>query len=221
MNQEARKYEIIETGDGSKSIYLAGLDETYHSRHGAGRESLHVFIHAGLKKFVGNPNTIRILEVGFGTGLNALLTLQFGELNGLRLDYTALEPFPLPANVVDLMDYHRLDVRYGLLHKENVYRTGDFSLRVINKKLMEFQDYSGFDLVYYNAFGPRVQPEMWEPEVFSRLNELMNANSVLVTYCAKGSVRRAMIEAGYKVERLPGPPGKREMLRATKVLADE
>jgi len=211
--------QIIETEDGSKSVYSNILNETYHSKHGAIQESMHVFINSGLLEVACNINQINILEVGFGTGLNSLLTLKKCDELQLKVDYYALEPFPLPKEITSNLDYNIMDDRFGLFHildNSNQVINDHFQLFRINKLLEDFINIVRFDLVYYDAFGPPVQPEMWELEVFEKLFLMMNAGGIIVTYCAKGSVRRSMIEAGFTIERLQGPPGKREMLRGTK-----
>lgn len=210
---------IIETEDGSKSVFSNVLNETYHSKHGAVQESMHVFIKSGLIELSCRQKEINILEVGFGTGLNALLTLKECDQLHIKVEYYALEPFPLSSEITTNLDYHKLDSRFAEFHKSensNVEFNDHFQLHRIKKSLMEFTNEIGFDLVYFDAFGPPVQPEMWELEVFEKLFSMMNSGGIIVTYCAKGSVRRNMIEAGFTAERIPGPPGKREMLRATK-----
>ncbi|MGB0304059.1 MAG: tRNA (5-methylaminomethyl-2-thiouridine)(34)-methyltransferase MnmD [Flavobacteriaceae bacterium] len=226
MNEDA-PLEMIHTADGSVSLYHKNLDETYHSRHGAIAESNHVFIKQGLTHWCAlNPNSsgvLSILEMGFGTGLNCLLTL-LHRLPEFSIAYSALEAYPLPLSLCQSLGYaQQLNCdpeQFMMLHRQKWDKTctigSDFTLI---KRLMRFEDFTdkdAFDLVYYDAFGARVQPEHWEKERFEALYQGMRQGGVLVTYAAKGSVRRAMQEVGFTVERLPGPPGKREMLRATK-----
>jgi tRNA U34 5-methylaminomethyl-2-thiouridine-forming methyltransferase MnmC len=218
------KTEIKITNDGSVTLYVPELNEHYHSVHGAVTESVHVFVNAGLKHC--RKKTIRILEVGFGTGLNAILT--FMHRKNKHIEYVAIEKYPLDTEMVDKLkypDYLHLDKH----QQEMFYRfhfqswdsrdkiTSDFMLVKINAAIHEAELNGLFDVVYFDAFAPGVQPEMWTMDVFQKIYHCMNLNGILVTYCAKGVVRRTMQSAGYMVERLPGPPGKREMLRAVKI----
>ncbi len=218
------KRSIITTGDGSKTIQITDWNEQYHSTHGAIQEAYHVFIAMGLSHHPGSE--LRILEMGFGTGLNALITLKETMTGQRRIHYTGLEAFPVEEqewsklNYVEQLQDPDLQSFYKSMHnaawEEEVDITADFCLL---KKKMRFEDLADeelYDLVYYDAFGARVQPELWEVDCFERVARAMKPGGILVTYSAKGSVRRAMQEVGLKVERLPGPPGKREMLRATK-----
>jgi tRNA U34 5-methylaminomethyl-2-thiouridine-forming methyltransferase MnmC len=224
MNDRAPRipdFRPVPTGDGSFTLRSEALNEQYHSRHGAAQESRHVFIEAGLKT-IGKP-AISILEVGLGTGLNALLTWIEAEIPGLVVDYCALEPFPIDREAIEALDHtRRLGVeekRAGYLRimrsRGEIVRLDDhFSFRYLPDDVRALEAESSFDLIYFDAFAPAVQPELWTEEVFTRLYRAMIPAGSLVTYCAKGEVRRTMQRAGFRVERLPGPPGKREMLRA-------
>lgn len=220
------KRKRIQTDDGSHSFYVAELKEHYHSVHGAIQESMHVFIEAGLHDMKPGQE-LNILEVGFGTGLNALLTIAANEKRGHRISYETLEAYPLTMmeirdlNYCDELGLPALHAAFLRMHDCNwgsptpVYR--NFILTKIRGKLERFIPKPGkYDLVYFDAFAPRVQPEMWSEEVFSSLFKGMRKGSVLVTYCAKGSVKRALRTAGFDVESPPGPKGKREMTRAVK-----
>lgn len=217
---------IIQTGDGSKSIELKGLEETYHSRHGAWQESQHVFIQQGLAHFSGN--VIKVLEMGFGTGLNAIQALLFAEQRNLFLEYSSLEAFPLEESIWKELDYESLlpESRHGgywrkmhQIEAENWENMGDHCRFIkYHKDIRGFLPSDAPDVVFYDAFGPRVQPELWEVEIFKRLFAKMSDGGVLTTYCAKGQVRRDLQAVGFEVQRLSGPPGKREMLRAIKPL---
>lgn len=212
----------VETADGSHSLYHEELDEQYHSRHGAIREALHVFIQNGLKAI--EKDEVRIFEMGFGTGLNFLVTL--ANLDEKKIAYEAIEAFPLGKEVVHELNYISLLNRKDLTSAfEKAHEvswnqwhsiTSKVELKKVEGTLEETVLEGKYDLVYFDAFGPRVQPHLWELPVFQKCFSLMNSGGVLVTYSAKGSVRRNMLEAGFKVEKLPGPPGKREMLRAIK-----
>lgn len=218
------------TKDGSHTIHLPELDVTYHSRHGAISESRHVFIEAGLKFRAIHPyeSPLKILEMGFGTGLNALLSLDLAEKEALPLHYTAIEAFPLPAvlagalNYTDLLQQPGLEDRFAELHRAPFDKDLPISPHFILKKLKgKIQDLlpqwnSAFDLIYYDAFAPLAQPELWTPTIFEQLYKASKKDGILVTYCSKGDVRRAMMAAGFVVSKLPGPIGKREMLRAVK-----
>ena len=246
MAEESKALELIQTGDGSSSLYHRKLDETYHSRHGAIAESQHVFIQKGLSHSLrhvdgsmpmSGEKSLSILEMGFGTGLNALLTLLFQidfnrsyQSTGqrtlpLRIDYRTLEAYPLNADIFESLAYpEQLSCPSELflsMHRaaweQPIEIAPGFKLFKHQLRFEDFKADAAFDLVYYDAFGARVQPELWVIERFLALHKALRPGGVLVTYAAKGSVRRALQEVGFAVERLTGPPGKREMLRATKI----
>jgi len=218
------KRRIIETADGSKTIQIEDWDEQYHSRHGAVQEAYHVFIDHGLRRY--NGRQISILEIGFGTGLNALITLMEAPPLHLDIDYTGVEAFPVAMEEVVQLEYCRalgrndLEDRFQAMHTapwgQRLKITEAFFLTKLQMDFMQVAQQGRFDLIYFDAFGARVQPELWTEALFSKMFRAMKTQGVLVTYAAKGSVRRAMQAVGFTVERLPGPPGKREMLRATK-----
>lgn len=227
MNELDMRRKLVETGDGSHSLYVPALDEQYHSRHGALQESQHVFIEMGLKCFGDGEEPLRILEIGFGTGLNALLTLV--EPRGRPVRYTTVEAYPLSMEEAATLNYPSLLAVeaaadwFRWLHEApwGMWASlagQDFALYKWETMIEQMETGERFDLVYFDAFAPSKQPGLWTPEVFERMASLMSPGAVLVTYCAKGAVRRGMQAAGLEVERLPGPPGKREMLRARKVL---
>jgi tRNA U34 5-methylaminomethyl-2-thiouridine-forming methyltransferase MnmC len=216
------KREIVDTADGSKTIHLPDWNESYHSKHGAVQEALHVFIKSGLS-LIEKPE-IRVLEVGFGTGLNCLLTHEKAKQIEKKIIYTGLEAFPVSKVELSQLAYESLpeisSVKQELqtIHdspwEELIEIAPDFMLRKIQTKLEDFQpEKAVFDLIYFDAFGPRVQPEMWTLDIFKKLFNSLSRDGILVTYCAKGQVRRDLIEVGFQVEKIPGPPGKREMLR--------
>ncbi|MCJ7468081.1 MAG: tRNA (5-methylaminomethyl-2-thiouridine)(34)-methyltransferase MnmD [Maribacter sp.] len=217
--------EIITTADGSKTIHLKDWDEQYHSKHGAIQEAYHVFIKNGLALFENRH--LAILEIGFGTGLNALITLLEAPKYKLDIEYLAIERYPVTLeelaqlNYISILRAEEVSTDFERMHSSpwnlDIAITERFKLK---KQLIEFQDLryvESHDLVYFDAFGARVQPELWTEEMFARMYTALRVNGVLVTYAAKGSVRRAMQTVGFRVERLPGPPGKREMLRAIKI----
>lgn len=220
---------VIQTADASHSLYVQELGESYHSIHGAIQESKHVFIQSGLKQFVPQThdvNPLNILEIGLGTGLNALLTLIESEQCDIAIQYTAIEAFPLENNLteqlnyIELLDARQYKAAFDGIHSSDwnktVRYTEKFELCKLYTTLEKAVFEPGFHLVYFDAFGPRVQPEMWTDEVFMKLFSVMMQNSCLVTYCAKGEVKRTLKRSGFTVESIPGPPGKREMVRAWK-----
>jgi tRNA U34 5-methylaminomethyl-2-thiouridine-forming methyltransferase MnmC len=220
------KREILVTGDGSTTIHLPEWDEPYHSKHGAINEAIHVFIEMGLRyvsKTV-NPKSISILEIGFGTGLNALLTKQISSANQWNINYTGVEAFPVSEEEASHLNYaERLALsndEFLGLHRTpwetNCAITETFQLTKRKQFFDQINDQDCYDLIYFDAFGARVQPELWTESIFELMFNALKQGGILVTYAAKGSVRRAMQTVGFNVERLPGPPGKREMLRAQK-----
>lgn len=220
------KREFITTGDGSKTIHLPQWNEHYHSKHGAIQEALHVFIQEGLSHFHSTyPNEpIHLLEIGFGTGLNALLTWKQTRKISVHIRYEGVEAFPVTLNEIQQLNYAKESEMPGSdftrMHKipweEDISLDDHFTLNKTNKRFEALNYDSLFNLIYFDAFGARVQPELWTETIFQKMYDALKAPGVLVTYAAKGSVRRAMQAVGFTVERLPGPPGKREMLRATK-----
>ncbi|MBF4484466.1 MULTISPECIES: tRNA (5-methylaminomethyl-2-thiouridine)(34)-methyltransferase MnmD [unclassified Flavobacterium] len=218
------KREIIKTLDGSTTIHLQEWDECYHSKHGAIQEAKHVFIKNGLSLFEGNP--VSIMEIGFGTGLNAFITFLESIQKNQVIDYVGVEAYPVEADEVLGMNYV---TELGALEFENIFEKmhkcewnkkneicSSFSLTKRKQFFHEIDDFETFDLIYFDAFGYRVQPELWSTEIFRKMYKSLKPNGVLVTYAARGVVKRSMIEVGFTVEKLAGPPGKREMFRAFK-----
>jgi tRNA U34 5-methylaminomethyl-2-thiouridine-forming methyltransferase MnmC len=217
------KREIIRTDDGSTTIRIADWDECYHSTHGAIQEAYHVFIKNGLSLFEGKP--VSVLEIGFGTGLNAFITfLESAKYAGIS--YTGVEAYPVPAEEVALLNYvselgaDDKKQSFELMHEssweQEIPVSENFTL---TKRKIFFNeiDYEGkFDLIYFDAFGFGVQPELWSAEIFAIMYKALKDKGVLVTYAARGVIKRNMIETGFRVEKLAGPPGKREMMRAFK-----
>ncbi len=218
------KRRIITTGDGSKTIQIEDWDEQYHSKHGAVQEAYHVFIAHGLRLF--NNTNVNILEIGFGTGLNAFITFLEARKQQLKVDYVGVEAFPVSMDEVGELDYcsqlnaNEYQQVFDVMHKsrweEKIAISEDFSLHKQKKDFRDINEANLFNLIYFDAFGARVQPELWTEEVFEKMFRALKKEGVLVTYAAKGSVRRALQAVGFTVERLPGPPGKREMLRGIK-----
>jgi tRNA U34 5-methylaminomethyl-2-thiouridine-forming methyltransferase MnmC len=209
---------IITTTDGSHTIKNELTGDTYHSIHGAIQESNHVFIHSGLNYFLqsNHKEVIRILEVGFGTGLNALLTLNAGE--NVAIEYTTLEPNPLSPEIYEALNFENREM-FLCIHQapwekpQHIVSRFTLVKHQANLQQASFPE-NYFDLVYYDAFAPTSQPELWTLEIFQRIRSVMTSPSVFVTYCAKGQVKRDLKTAGFTVESIPGPPGKREMIRA-------
>lgn len=217
------KRELQETADGSHTLFIPEMDEHYHSVNGAVQESRHVFIEAGLHR--QEKKDITVFEVGFGTGLNAYLTLQDAENEDRSVDYFSVELYPLDPALVRALNYGDMicpekKMLFTALHSaawnEPVKITDHFTLHKIQGDNNSCTLPEDMDLIYFDAFAPDKQPEMWSQEIFDRLYAHTSEGGILTTYCAKGVVRRMMQKAGYSVERIPGPPGKREMLRAIK-----
>ncbi|MES2591997.1 MAG: tRNA (5-methylaminomethyl-2-thiouridine)(34)-methyltransferase MnmD [Bacteroidota bacterium] len=225
---------LIKTADGSHSLFVEELDEHYHSIHGAIQESKHVFIETGLKPFISIPaasdkerkHPLNILEIGLGTGLNAMLTFIEMEHSSVEVEYTAIEAYPVSTDLINQLNYLELlnGIKYAavfnLIHSSEwnspVPLSDQFTFLKLHNTLQNVVLKSTYHLVYFDAFGPRVQPEMWIEEVFAKLFAVIVPGGCLVTYCAKGEVKRTLKRVGFTVESLPGPPGKREMVRAIK-----
>jgi len=223
MSVSEPSVELFITGDGSHSLYVPSLEENYHSIYGALSESRHIFIEAGLHHMLQPADEGNILEIGFGTGLNAFLTLVEAERNGQKINYTAIEKHPLDHNIFNRLNYPDLLGHRAWFHQlhacpwnEEVVIDSSFCLKKLKVALQDFQPpQREYDLVYFDAFGPEVQPEMWSLEVFNKIASGIKKGGILVTYSTKGIVKRALKEAGFGLEKMPGPPGKREILRAT------
>ncbi|MBK8599986.1 MAG: tRNA (5-methylaminomethyl-2-thiouridine)(34)-methyltransferase MnmD [Flavobacterium sp.] len=217
--------EIQITSDGSTTIHLPDWDENYHSKHGAIQEAKHVFIKNGLYLYENYP-IVDILEIGFGTGLNTFITYLESKKRQQAINYVGVEAYPISAEEVSAMNYakelHAMDdfsvfqMMHSCAWEENKKLSDFFNLTKRKQFFETIDDQSAFDLIYFDAFGYRVQPELWSVAVFSNMFAALKQNGILVTYAARGVVKRNMIEAGFTVEKLEGPPGKREMFRARK-----
>ncbi len=216
--------EFIITADGSTTLKIPKWNVTYHSIHGAIQESKHVFIEAGLNYFLKNSTKplLNIFEMGLGTGLNVFLTAIEAEKLQKKIHYTAIESFPLSIDEARKLNYPSIldhEQWFKKMHEckwNEDASIGEFlTLKKENKGMLAYSTHQRFDIIYYDAFAPAAQPELWTKEVFQKLLDILQPGGVLVTYCSKGDVRRAMIAAGFEMEKLPGPPGKREMLRGT------
>jgi tRNA U34 5-methylaminomethyl-2-thiouridine-forming methyltransferase MnmC len=218
------KREIITTLDGSTTIHLPELNESYHSKHGAIQEAYHVFIKNGLSLF--QRESVAILEIGFGTGLNALITFIESQKNNQSIDYVGVEAYPVAFDEAMKMNYatelHATNsiAVFQKMHEcnweEKQILSDHFSLLKRQQFFEAISDQNTFDLIYFDAFGFRVQPELWSLDIFKKMLAALKSEGVLVTYACRTSIKNAMKEAGFIVEKLPGAPGKREMLRASK-----
>jgi tRNA U34 5-methylaminomethyl-2-thiouridine-forming methyltransferase MnmC len=208
---------FLETSaDGSHTIFVPEMDEHYHSINGAVQESKHVYLEAGFKQC--RKTKIHVLEMGFGTGLNALLTALEAEQRKIKVFYTGLEKFPLPPEIISQLNYSEINrTLFQTIHQTEWEKSEQinpyFYLEKMQTDFRNFNFPDSYDVVYYDAFAPDKQPEVWSQELFNKIFSAMNPCGILTTYCAKGSIRRMMQQAGFTVERIPGPPGKREMLR--------
>lgn len=201
------------TADGSHTIYVPDLDEHYHSVNGAVQEAMHVYIRAGLQAC--SLPEVSVLEIGFGTGLNAMLSARDAAERSISLRYTSIEKYPLTKEVYENLNYE-VQALHTLAWNEWTKVSPSFSLYKMEADICSCSFPDRYDVVYYDAFGPDKQPNVWSQEIFDRIVAAMNPGGVLTTYCAKGEVRRMLQRAGLTVERLQGPPGKREMLRGKK-----
>lgn len=215
------------TADNSPTLQSGHFGVTYHSVHGAWTETNHVFIEQGLAYVAAREMPLRIFELGFGTGLNCLASLLYAERHQLQISYTTLEPYPLTRSEVNTLteswsaslgdNATELLIR---LHEvpafTRIHITRHFQYCRDEITLEEFNSATVFDLVYFDAFAPETQPELWTEDVFCQMNQILVTGGALVTYCAKGYVKRNLQAAGFEVQALPGPPGKREMTRAIK-----
>lgn len=220
-----KKIEIRQTADGSNTLYLPDLNETYHSSHGAVQEAMHVFIQHGLMFLGQEKKTISVFEMGFGTGLNALLTAQWAQNQQRMIEYIGVELHPIRAEIWEQMDYVQeksanqlygeiMSAEWGTNQKITPY----FHLKKIEQDIHQLKVNEQVDLIYFDAFGPRAQAEMWDMPVLTKMHALLKPGGIFVTYCAQGQMKRNLRSLGFQLESLPGPPGKREMTKATKDL---
>jgi tRNA U34 5-methylaminomethyl-2-thiouridine-forming methyltransferase MnmC len=216
--------ELILTSDGSHTIYVPELNEHYHSIHGAVQESSHIFIMNGLEVCKANP--LSIFEVGFGTGLNALLTAVICSSGNREVNYTTIEKYPLDNCIISSLNHHQFSGEKGkeifnMIHSSpwniSINICKNFNLKKIVSDLTKEQVPGRYDLIFFDAFGPDKQPEMWTREIFKGISSVTNKNGIFVTYSAKGDVKRNLKACGFDVTLIPGPPGKRQMIRAVKI----
>ena len=216
------RLEVVQTEDGSHTLYVPELDENYHSVKGAIHESRHVFINAGFMNL--DKSNVKIFEVGFGTGLNALLTYLEAQKNNINVIYHAIEKFPLDNKLLKKLNYINILGRKSKIPFEKIHNSqwnldlkiSDFFCFKKIKSDLNLHDLSdGYDLIYFDAFAPDVQPGIWCENNFRKIKNAMNPNGILTTYSSKSSIRRTLKSLGFEVEKLPGPPGKREIIRAS------
>ena len=213
--------ELITTRDGSHSIFIPSLNEIYHSRHGSIQESMHVFIKNGM--MYHKKKKVNILEIGLGTGLNAFLT--FKEKYNKDIYFVSLEPYPICKDIYTKLNFTKIikDNNQALLKihdsrwEKDIKISDDFTIHKTKSTLQKYFSSIKFDIIYFDAFAPEKQPDMWQSEILKKCFLLLNQNGFLVTYCAKGSVKRTMSTIGFEIESLPGPIGKREMIRASRI----
>jgi tRNA U34 5-methylaminomethyl-2-thiouridine-forming methyltransferase MnmC len=223
--------EIVKTTDGSNTIYNTEVGENYHSKHGALQESRHVFVNSGLRYFLaeqaGANAPVSILEVGFGTGLNFLLSADLCTEKGIALDYTGIEAYPLSLALISQTGYdhyvseelwREFISNYEGLRLSAVQLNPYSKLQIANCKLLDFQSERQYDIIYFDAFASSRQPEMWDADAISHTLQFLKPGGVFVTYAITGNLKRALKALGCKVEKAPGAPGKREMLRAVKLV---
>lgn len=216
--------KIVLTEDGSHTLFVPELGEHYHSVHGAIKESDYIFIKCGLNSFKTDP--VRIFEVGFGSGLNAFLTAVEAFAQKREISYSAIEKYPLPESLINALNYkdffpHESGSLFERIHsaKWNIMEviSDTFTLYKIEGDLIQHDIKGSFDLIYFDAFGPDKQPEMWSEDVFEKISGITASNGIVVTYSAKGTVQRMLKKYGFDVTLLPGPPGKRQIIRAVKI----
>jgi tRNA U34 5-methylaminomethyl-2-thiouridine-forming methyltransferase MnmC len=220
----SKKLKLILTEDGSHTLLNQNINEHYHSTFGAIQESMHIFIRSGLEYAGQSLKSINLLEIGFGTGLNTLLAMQWADENKTFIEYTAVEAYPLPSETVEKLNYTDL-LNFNIdtilkIHYESATRielSEYFSIQLLIGRIQEIIfPAEHFSTVFFDAFSPDVQPEMWIKDVFHKIAASMKRGGVLTTYSTKGTVKQALKDAGFEIEKLPGPVGKREILRAVK-----
>lgn len=219
--------ELLETRDGSHTLFAKNFGYTYHSKFGAVQESSHIFIEAGLKFKSILKKKVEILEIGFGTGLNAYLTAIEAYKKDLNIHYTAFEAYPVPMETLQALNYKEVIINnevenlFEHIHKvawgQKVKINPNFYLEKIEDLFENIKFENQFDLIYYDAFAPDAQPHLWDENMMQIMYQSLKKDGILVTYCSKGDVKRAMKSVGFVVEKLQGPPGKREMTRALKM----
>ncbi|MGN0002413.1 MAG: tRNA (5-methylaminomethyl-2-thiouridine)(34)-methyltransferase MnmD [Sphingobacterium composti] len=220
--------DFVTTGDGSKTIFNAQIGENYHSKHGALQESKHVFLKTGLQYYLEKESISKasILEIGFGTGLNFILTADHCLTEDIKIDYCGIEAFPLEKQVIESIGYNEYVSKplweqyisnYDSALKQEVQLTEKINLEIAHAKVLAFTSPKMFDVIYFDAFAAIHQPEMWSDETLAHVTSFLNPGGVFVTYAITGNLKRSMKALGFAIEKAPGAPGKREMLRTVKL----
>ena len=222
--RNGHSYEIVRTLDGSDTVRWIEGNATFHSKHGAIQESQHVFIANGLETIVRDRNKIAVFEMGFGSGLNALLTWKYAHTNNLIVEYHCVELYPLPADLLSQLNHGPM-LQFDVAETDAIVKSpidkkveidSIFRLYRNQNDISEFEHSTNYDIVYFDAFGPGTSPKLWEFDILKSLYDALKPNGILVTFCAQGLFRRTLLKIGFEVESLKGPPGKREMTRARK-----
>ncbi|MFZ9028877.1 MAG: tRNA (5-methylaminomethyl-2-thiouridine)(34)-methyltransferase MnmD [Crocinitomicaceae bacterium] len=219
------KKEVVVTGDGSKTIHMPELNESYHSTHGALQEAEHVFVKYGLAQL--DKGILDVFELGYGTGLNAILAYRFSKQNNVQINYVGVEAYPVSMEMLEALDYTDFlsaDEKgvFIKMHKvawgDKVELSDQFKFQKVEQKIEDYRVKEGtVDIIFFDAFGPRTQGELWQPVILKKMAEMLREKGVLTTYCAQGQFRRDLKSVGFDVTKVPGPPGKREMTVAFKL----
>ena len=219
------KKEVVVTGDGSKTIHMPELNESYHSTHGALQEAEHVFINYGLDQI--DKESLDVFELGFGTGLNAILAYRFSKQNNVYISYVGVEAYPVSMEMLEALDYTDFltaDEKKIFLEMHNsdwgskVELSDQFTFQKIEEKIEDYKvSEDTMDIVFFDAFGPRTQGSLWQPVILDKMAKMLREYGILTTYCAQGQFRRDLKSVGFDVTKVPGPPGKREMTVAFKL----
>ncbi len=219
--------EIITTKDNSKTLLIPSLNETYHSTHGALTEAKHIFIDNGINQFKNSTQTIHIFEMGFGTGLNAILTYQFAKKHQLDINYTTVEKYPVTKNEMNILNYKTLlnlnlneQTVLNQMHQSNTSTnqlSNFFTFQLLINDIKNITlNHNQFDIIFFDAFAPSHQPQLWQKNILLKMYQALKPTGFLITYCAKGQFKRDLKSIGFEVINLPGPPGKREITKAVK-----
>lgn len=219
--------QFVTTGDGSSTLYHPEVGEHYHSKHGALQESLHVFLRSGFEFFLQKEKAsgAAVLEIGFGTGLNFLLTADYADIQNINLEYVGIEAYPLDEEIIFKTGYENFvkpkiwdcfQHSYSKAQTQKTTFTDSVNLFIANEKILDFRSIQKFDVIYFDAFAAVHQPEMWTAETLQHVCSFLRLGGVFVTYAITGSLKRTMKALGFTIEKAPGAPGKREMLRAVK-----
>ncbi len=221
------KREIITTKDNSKTLLIPSMNETYHSTNGALTEANHIFIKNGISNFINSKQEISIFEMGFGTGLNAILTYRFAQQHQLNINYITVEKYPISNDELEVLNYQNslnlnneevlaLDKMHQSKNK-SVKISNHFTFKLIIDDLENINLHlNTFDIIYFDAFAPSHQPNLWNKTILQKMYQCLNTNGFLITYCAQGQFKRDLKSVGFEVKNLPGPPGKREITKALK-----